>query len=899
MTAGTGTVQVLRRSLTAFAPVGVMIAVVTVGMAVLATAVPRAVDGFLSDGLRYETQNAPAVARDLVASGIVDVPFGAGTGDGMAEGASEAWGLFDEQLGALRSTMPAALRAAVGPAEYASVTTMLSTTSPRSPSTWLSIAYDPRMADRVEIVEGEAPGPAPTAFPSEQPIEVVASRPVAELYAWGVGETRAVTLADGTDQPLLLSGLFEPRDADAGYWEYTTRTLEPSIDLSNLPPIVSATVFANAAGVTAVAGTDAAVALDSSFWYPTLPDRLRSSAAHDLARQTRQFLTVAHPLGSGTAPKSFRSNLPALLESAEARAVSSQTIVATITAGPIGLALAIEVLVARLVMARLRASLELMGARGASAPQRRLLLAVPALAVGVLAAAVGFVIGMLVPGGQLSPAAIVGVSIVAVAPAVLLVLLTESPRRLDGARGTRFLRPVAETVVVLAAAASLVTVLQRGNHLATSNPRVDLVAAAVPLFLSLVGCILVLRLYPVALRRTLTAAHAARGIAAFLGTARAMRAGSAGLVPVLAVVIGVSVAVFSGVLATSLSTGATTASQARVGADLSVENVRLSPADLDGIREVPGVEAVAGVARHLFKNLTPPDVRKFQASLVLVDPADLATVQRGVPGAIDLPPLVSQGGDAPAVAMSAGVDELAEGATESELDFSDEVRLIRPALTSQIFNTSQDYIVGDIANARQLNVFPPIVATQALVRLVEGGSVTEATAAIGAIAGPDAAFTTPADVAALRADNPAIGGIGTAAVLAVLGSIALSTAALGLSTVLDGRARRRSLALLATLGLGRAQARRTVAWELAPLAIVGLGAGVALGAALSAVVLTTVDLRPFTGGLDQPAVTVDPLLMLAVVGGFALLLFAAGIFAARQAAPLSRTATAIDKGWDS
>jgi putative ABC transport system permease protein len=79
--------------------------------------------------------------------------------------------------------------------------------------------------------------------------------------------------------------------------------------------------------------------------------------------------------------------------------------------------------------------------------------------------------------------------------------------------------------------------------------------------------------------------------------------------------------------------------------------------------------------------------------------------------------------------------------------------------------------------------------------------------------------------------------------------------------------------------------------------------GVLLGAALSAVVLATVNLRPFTAGVDQPVVVVDPLLMLAVVGGFVLLLVATVAGAAWQATrPARATAGATaseNKGWES
>jgi len=232
------------------------------------------------------------------------------------------------------------------------------------------------------------------------------------------------------------------------------------------------------------------------------------------------------------------------------------------------------------------------------------------------------------------------------------------------------------------------------------------------------------------------------------------------------------------------------------------------------------------------------------------------------------------------------------------LDYSTDVTVVAPPVASEIFNTSANWVLADIANAEELNFPSPVLAGQLVVRLDPGASVDAVTADIVGVVGADATVSTPESVTALRSANPAVGGVRTATVLAILGSALLSAAALTLTTVLDGRSRRASLALLGTLGLGRRQARRTVAWELAPLSAVGLVVGVVLGAALAAIVLTTVDLRPFTDGIDQPGIVVDPLLMFAIGGGFALLLVVTVAAAAARATPRTRS-LATDEGWDS
>ena len=880
----------LRRALRAFAPVVLVVALLTAGMAFVAAAVPRAIDGFLTDGLRYDVASAPADSRDVQAQSIIPIAPGGAAAEGMSEGASSVWGSADDQLHDLRAAQPSPLRDALGRADYNAVTAPQNSTADAGPAYEgnLSLGFDPRFLSRVTVVEGHAPAPARGEIPSATALEVMASQPVADALHWEVGESRTIDLAERMSQSVVLSGIFDPRHPDDSYWAHTTSTLRPTLDLKFLPPTVTATVFADAAGY---AGVGPPLTVRTSVWFPVDAADIDASTADELAQQTRKFTSVIHPLG-GEVALQFRTDLPDVLEASEARSASSRAILATILAGPVGLAVAVEILVARLAASRLRDSLRLLQARGASSAQRRLLLGIPALAVGLVAAAVGLGVALLLPGGILGVGGVIAVAATALSPAVFIVLFGAPPERGSvGAAGLGRLRLVGEAVVLLATVASVGSVLQRGND-APPSGGVDLVAAAVPLTVSLLGCIVTLRIYPVVLRRAVAAAHRSRGIAPFLGLARSLRAGSAGLVPVLAVLIGVSVAVFSGALSGTLAAGSATASESRVGADLAVDGVRLDPDGVQSIRDLDGVRLATGVSRDLFHVITPDDVARFPATLVLVDPDEFAAVQEGVPGALDLPAAVAGASDEPLpLAVSTGVAALARGETDATIDRHTDVTLTGPPLDSQIFNTSGNWVLADVANAEALDYPSPVVANQVLVRLDDGASAVAVTKAVRAIVGPDAAITTPAVVAEQRAANPAVGGIRSAALLAIVGALALSAAALALTTMLDGRSRRTSLALLSTLGLDRRQSRRTVAWELAPLSAVGLVVGVVLGAALSAVVLTTVNLRPFTAGIDQPSPAVDPLLALAIVGGFALLLVTAGAAAAWNAVPRSTSVT--------
>jgi putative ABC transport system permease protein len=886
---GLGTGRLGRRALRAFAPVAAMLAVVTLGMAVLATTIPRSVDGFLTAGVRYDAQQATATVRDLRADDFVIFDYGPGTSvDGMDEGAAAVWGNVDDGLARLRSTIPGPLLDATEPADYNVVTEPWRSKPYAKPAAGLSVGYDPRFLSRVTLVEGEAPRIVPDAVPSDAPIDVITTQAIADRLWWEVGETRTLELPDRLEQVITLSGIFEPNDAGAPYWEHTSYGLIASVPEE--AEYTEALVFANAAG--APAADESVLNPRSSLWYSVRPEAITASTTAEIARQAREFTTVAQDIGDQTRMP-FRTKLPELLDEVEVRNASSQAILATIVAGPLGLAVAIEILIARLAVSRLRQSLDLLAARGSSAAQLRLLLALPTLVIGVVATAVGVAVGLLLPGGRLGVGGIAAIATVAVAPALIVTLLGTAHRRSGRSRlPVGPLRIAVEALVAIAAIAALVTITQRGVGSRVGygeSGGVDLLAAATPLLLSLLGCIVALRLYPLALGRALAATARSRAIAPLLGIARALRAGSAGLVPILAVLIGVSVAVFSGVLTTTLSSGLETASRVEVGADIGVADVRLDVATVDEIRGVPGVDSAASISTEIFHYLYPADQSRLTVTLGLVDSADLARVQRDRPYAIPLTDelLTADGGAVPLL-VSTSVAEATRGKSTAMLDKYD-VRLTSPGVYAPIIRKAPSWVLADRVHAEALHYGTPTTATQVLVRLEPGASVERVRADIQSIAGDGASLITPDDVAETITANPAVGGIRGAALLAILGSVVLSLTALVLTTVIDGRQRRRSLALLAPLGLSGRQGRSAVAWELAPLSLVGLVVGLVLGAALSLVLLTAV----------QPGVVADPLWLLAIVGGFALILAAVGVLAAWHAVPRARSTSPTDEGWTS
>jgi putative ABC transport system permease protein len=115
---------------------------------------------------------------------------------------------------------------------------------------------------------------------------------------------------------------------------------------------------------------------------------------------------------------------------------------------------------------------------------------------------------------------------------------------------------------------------------------------------------------------------------------------------------------------------------------------------------------------------------------------------------------------------------------------------------------------------------------------------------------------------------------GTLAAFPIASAVAagLSALAVVLTLVVTAPARSRLLSRLRTLGLSPRQAQGLAVWEVAPLAVTALAAGLLLGLAVPWLVAPAVDLRPFTGGTSAPPYTVGAAAVAAIAAGFVLLI---------------------------
>lgn len=870
---------------------GAIVAALVFVLSLLATAAPIAL-GLLGDAaLRDRLDGVSATQRDVVSSSV-GLPQISDVSDPLTT--EEMWGGFLEALEGIRESADEPLPDVLGESYAISRTSEHGLVEARTRE--LEVAFSPHYEDHVRVVEGRLAAPAEgfenwtQAEASTTQLEIALSVATAAEMDWAVGETRSLHTFSNTVE-FVLTGTFEAVDASGDYWQHVPSVLEPSIfDDGNRPRVVTATAFAHPASLPYAYLFSDSQTTDT--WYPLDTDRIEARSAAQTAAALNKLTAVSHTVASsaggpaGILGVKFDADITREIELALAQEASTAGVIAMLIAGPVGVAAAVLILGCRLILESRRPSLRLLSARGASIAQLRGLLAIEGVFVGalpaILGAAVAVVGGLLLFGVAPGPAALIPALLLALAPVAILAVLAPSVAerqvRTDlGRRGSR-LRLIVEGAVTALALVALVLLFIRGY-----SAGVDLLLAATPLLLALVACLLTLRLYPIPLRAVLGRARASAGLDSFLGSARALREPSIGLTPVLALVVGVSVAVSSGILLSALQTGITEASNAQVGADVRVSGASLTREQLDQAAAIDGVDAAAGISGAEPETLDIGGVKR-GTSVFVVDAVDLAAVQGDGPGL--LPPGVSldpvESGPMPIV-VSGSVADLIDGSDEVDLGGVD-AEVVGVTRGPVPIGTRENWIAIDSSYAEEVLGRDPSDRTL-LVSLAPGASRDAVDSGLRAILGDGVRVDTADEIAASIQSSPAVQGVRAALLAATAVAALLSALAIVMTLTLAAAPRTRVLALMRTLGAPSRSATSLALWEIGPPAVAAVVAGTVFGALVPLVVLAAVDLRPFTGSSVAPAYQVDGGMLALTLGGFialAVLLTAIALLVSRR-----------------
>ena len=904
MTSSPGLFALTRRRFATPRSAALVIVALTLLAAFVISAAPRALVGVVRDEVAHQIADVPPTSRDLNAR-IIGVPaFGPATDPAVTEGwdaaAVDVFGEVGQALAANRAGFEPGLQGLVGPARFAAYGEAFRVDpddlGPTAPFSALQLLAEPWMQSDVELVEGAWPAP----WPGRGPIELVLSEEAAATMQWPIGEIRGTPVPRGETRPnppseddltaedweagqasVVLVGTVRAVDAEADRWLHLPTSLLATVfDDGNRRPTATSVAWIDPASWEQIAP---ALRAYLQAWYPVDAAAAMSEDPRELLAALRGATSTPVAFDStGQLRMRFESEIVDVLSSAVGRADSASAILAVAAVGPLAVSIALVVLASALIIRRRRTDLALMSARGAPLDRLRRLLAGEGLLLGLPAAILGAVAGVLVAPHDAGPLPIIIAVLVGAVPALSLAFtlrpatLTRARADLDAPVRSRA-RGILQLVVVLLAAIAVVQLVVRGVGPSTSG--VDPLVIVAPLLATVALALIIVRLHPLPIAAALRVSRRGRGVVGLVGAARNLRDPAAGTTAVLAMLVAVAIAVFSSVVLATVDRGAVIAAERAVGADIQLSGPVFDQATVDALADIDGVDQAVGVLRGDYLALGG-DAGRVSTMAIVTDTAQLAEVQRGMTGALPSG-RIDAAADPPQVILSTAA--AAEVGTGDNVIGSLPVQSVGTMDRFLGMSVGDEFLVVDTAAYTELSgrgYFPRSV----FVSLEDGVDASAiATALSGAVQQAHTVQLLQESTAEIQA-SPAVSALRVVLFAALGFAIALSVIAVLLVAGVSQEARTRVIALLRAMGLDRPRSRGIVAWEFAPLGVTALVGGVLLGAVLPLLVVLSIDLRPFTGGGAQPSPTIDPVLsgaLIAVVIVALALAVVVGIVGAR------------------
>ena len=381
-------------------------------------------------------------------------------------------------------------------------------------------------------------------------------------------------------------------------------------------------------------------------------------------------LTVTSPL---------MSNLSLFL----ATQAAIETVLLLLFVSLIVIGAAVILIAARMIVARREVELAMLRARGGSLRQVAALTARTGLLAAVPAAAVGAGLAiLLIPGDSATSSAagwwLAGVAVAAALAGPPLIAAWQhrkpapaaNPAQITTADTSRrrpaWRRPVAELTGCAAAAAGLIVLHDQGIP---AGGGIDLYLTITPVLVAIPVVIIMLRLYPLAVRALLRLSARSTGATSFVAMSRAARSSLTGVLPAFALVLALSLATFAGMTSNGITNGEIAASWHTTGADVVIDAgpFPVTPSALSAIAAVRGVRhAIAIWTTNWATPVAQP------VTVVAVDPSAYAALVASTPlpafpaAAIRAAPggVRSSGPPVPVLASPAAAALLGSGATQ-------------------------------------------------------------------------------------------------------------------------------------------------------------------------------------------------------------------------------------------
>ncbi|MEJ3743018.1 FtsX-like permease family protein [Actinomycetes bacterium KLBMP 9797] len=853
--------RALLHRLRSTAPQLALLGALALTAALLVTGAPRLANHVADRALRDDIGRLSYAARDL------RLTQQARLGTRLVPGTAS-------DLEAYRERLPTPLPALVGEGWFASTVgpDRIETRVGNGPVTDIGLRSQTGVREAARLTSGRWPANRNDT----SRVEVAVTAPVARQL--GLAVDGVFTLKGAGQLDAIVVGVFEPVDRAAPVWAEMGVALEP---FPGLPPDVPPQVVA----VTDPAGIFAGQRLDApaySWRFRVDENRLNAGELDSVIAAVTQ--AQRQPPGLTR----LDTTLAGALADFQGQFRAVQALLAIVQAGLLATLLGLVVLAASLAVERRRSEFALLRARGAAIASIGGRTLAESLVVVPAAVLVGWLAGRLAPGRP-SDLEWLTVAVALLATLAVPVLAAVSQRQLTFVARRRDLvqhrptprRLIAELFVLVVAGLGAYLLRRRGL---APGDGVDPYLSAVPVLLAAAAAMLALRVFPWPLRQVGRLAARSRGAVAFLGLARAGRAGPVTAGPLAVLVIAITTGIFSGAVFTAVDDARDRAADRSVPADARLSGYLFAAGTEEKLAALPGVDAVAPAALAAGTTIQVDGAHKQGQALVVDGPKLAAVLARRDAGA-ELPAVLvtaRPGGPVPAVVSRTLAAELGArgsvGVRSASYDFTvaavvDELPGIAPgvdrfiALPWQAIPTAASPLLPNEFFVAGTGFDPAALAAAA-----DEGQRKYATT-VG-MSPPPVTVTTWAGHRAALDRTGANDVLSFAFLTGTTGGTLLALLAVGF-TVLAGAAQRgRVLSRLRTLGLSARQGRGLLVYELVPLATIAVLAGGVVGMLLPALLGPALGLSSFTSGAAVRTY-LDPLVVGAVLALVVFVLAAA------------------------
>ena len=847
----------------------------------VAVAAPRQSLGLRTRALQHSFAAVPALATSV--QGTVDY----NTYDLAFNGPFGATDLADTQSQLAANLGRQRLSLAGRAADWSGLTVAPAVVSGAARSAYygptpplVEVLYRDALARHATLLAGRLPTTARTTA-AHADFQVAVTRATAARFGLRPG----ARLAFGPGVTLTVTGILVPRQRSAAFWTADAAAPAPTFHPSGLrqPGYWIGAVFVGGPELAALQQVFDHGVIQLYWNFPLDLRRVNADQADTLGGQLSSVNIQSGEVfvGPNRQPTSIvmASGLAPLLAAfvQQDRAIGRVLSLLSVSLAVVGAV--VIILAARLLAEHRRDEFAVMRARGASrrqvarlALQASLVIAVPAAAAGA-ALAVGLTAGDSDPLGWWLAGLIL---LVAVAWPALLAFRSNavgsSGRRPDARASRRDAarRLVAEATLIAVAVGGLVVLTRQGL---SASGHSDLYLSALPVLIAIPDAIVIMRCYPVVIRLLLRLAGRRPGVTAFVGLARSARTPASAVLPAFALVLSLVVVAFGAMVNAAVARGEVAVSWQRTGADAVIDASgspsQLTPAVLQRIRAVPGVERTAGVF------VTNGIMSGGQVTgVVVVDPASYAALIAATPlpafPAAKLAQPGRPGSAVPVLGSGFAIAAAGRGATTLQTGLSKlTVRIV--GTTPSIPGASGAYIV---LPAWALRPAPPAPTTLLVVGPHVDGRALPATVRPAL---PGAIVTLRSQVLAGLTGAPLPHGAHSAFAEGAVVAAGFSLLILLITLLLSARSREFTLARLRVMGLGQGQARRLAAVETLPQVLAAVVGGVLSAWLLAWLVGPAIDLSAFTSSGAGAAIRVEPLALAIAAGalfGLALLALA-------------------------